>query len=78
MPPQIHPSVKNPKDINTTIVFTEKNHMAFFNTGKNIAVQKIEKNVNLYNITVENTHTYFANDILVHNKGGEDGGDDLE
>ena len=29
-----HPPVKNPEDINAPLVFTEKNHMAFFDTGE--------------------------------------------
>jgi len=35
-------------------------------------IESVSENVDVYNLEVENTHTYFAEDILVHNKIGID------
>lgn len=44
-------------------------------TGNFISIVKKEYKItkNTYNLTVEQDHTYVANDILVHNKGGNKG-----
>ena len=42
--------------------------------GKDVLINSIEKGVGeetVYNLEVENTHTYYAENILVHNKGGD-------
>jgi hypothetical protein len=46
-------------------------------SNQRLIIKKIEKSygiVDTYNLTVQNTHTYIANGIYVHNKGGGKGG----
>ena len=42
---------------------------------KIVSVQKKHTNEFVYNFTVQGSHTYFANDYLVHNIKTTDGGD---
>ena len=42
-----------------------------FNEG---IFKKINESVVTYNFEVENTHTYFAENVIVHNSGGGPGG----
>jgi len=34
MRPQIHPLVKNAKDVNTPLIFNKENHVTFFGAAK--------------------------------------------
>lgn len=39
------------------------------------SIKEVKENISVYNLEVESTHTYYAENILVHNKGGGGGGD---
>ena len=49
-----------------------------FLIGKSVvevtSIEKVNESVATYNFEVENTHTYFAEDVVVHNAGGGPGG----
>ena len=44
------------------------------NKMKVTSIEKINESVVTYNFEVENTHTYFAENVIVHNAGGGPGG----